>query len=48
MNLLKYIEGKNKEKELEAFKKDLESKEKVAKLIADEKKKLERKNKQRC
>lgn len=42
-NLLKYIEGKNKEKELEAFKKDLESKAKVAKLIADEKKKLEEK-----
>lgn len=43
VNLLKYIDSKNKEKELEVFKKDLESKEKVAKLIADEKKKLEEK-----
>ena len=42
-NLLKYIESKNKQKELEEYKKDLEKKEKVSEKIALEKKQLETK-----
>lgn len=42
-NLLKFIESKNKEKELENYKKELEKKEKVSNKIASEKKQLETK-----
>lgn len=41
--LLKYIESKNKAKELEEYKSDLEKKENVSKKIASEKKQLEEK-----
>lgn len=43
INLLKYIENKNKQKELEEYKKDLVKKEKVSDKIALEKKQLETK-----
>lgn len=43
VNLLKYIEGKNKQKELEEYKSDLVKKIKVSKKICLEKKRLERK-----
>lgn len=43
VNLLKYIESKNKEKELEEYKSDLEKKENVSNKIASEKKQLEEK-----
>ena len=42
-NLLKYIEGKNKEKELEEYNSDLVKKEKVSEKIASEKKRVEEK-----
>lgn len=43
VNLLKYIEGNNKAKELEEYKSDLEKKENVSKKIASEKQQLEEK-----
>lgn len=43
VNLLKYIEGKNKQKELEEYKSDFVKKDNVSKKIASEKKQLEEK-----
>lgn len=43
VGLLNYIEGKNKEKELKEYKKDLEKKENVSVKITSEKSKLEEK-----